>query len=64
MSIYKNDSKLNCSYYRPVFAISNIVKALQRFIYNLLYNFLEMNSVIYNLQFNFRQKYSTSHAFN
>ena len=31
-------------------------------MYNSLYNFLEMNSVIYDLQFGFRQKYSISHA--
>ena len=31
-------------------------------MYNWLYNFLEMNSIIYDLQFGFRQKYSISHA--
>ena len=31
-------------------------------MYNWLYNFSEMNSVIYDLQFGFRQEYSTSHA--
>ena len=31
-------------------------------MYNRLYNFLEMNSVIYDLQFGYRQKYSTCHA--
>ena len=31
-------------------------------MYNLLNNFLEMNSVIHDLQFSFRQKYSASHV--
>ena len=31
-------------------------------MYNQLYNFLELNSVIYDFQFGFRKKYSTSHA--
>ena len=31
-------------------------------MYNQLYNFLELNSVISDLQFGFRQKYSTFHA--
>ena len=42
--------------------LSNIDKVLERLMYNRLYNFLEMNSVIYDLQFSFRQKYSTTHA--
>ena len=35
---------------------------LQGLMFNCLYTFLEMNSVIYDLQFRFRQKYSTFHA--
>ena len=31
-------------------------------MYNRLYNFLELNSVICDLQFGFRQKYSKSYA--
>ena len=60
--VYKKDSKLKCSNYRPISLLSNIDKVLERLMYNRLYNFLEMNSVIYDLQFGFRQKYSTSHA--
>ena len=45
-----------------MFLLSNIDKVLERILYNRLYNFSEMNSVIYNLQFNFRRKYSTYHA--
>ena len=60
--VYKKDSKLKCSNYRPLSLQSNIDKALERFMYNWLYNFLELNNVIYDLQFGFRQKYLTSHA--
>ena len=62
MPVYKKDSKLKCSNYKPISLLSNIDKVLERLMYNCLYNFLEMNSVIYNLQFDFRQKYSTSHV--
>ena len=62
MPVYKKDSKLKCSNYRLISLPSNIDKALERLMYNRLYNLLEMNSVIYDLQFSFRQKYSTSHA--
>ena len=40
----------------------NIENVLERLLYNRLYIFLEMNSVIYDLRLGFRQKYSTSHA--
>ena len=61
--IYKKDSQLNCSNYRPVSLLSNIDKILQRIMYNRLYNFLEINNLIYSLQFGFGQKHSTSHVF-
>ena len=60
--VYKKDSKLKCSNYRPISLLSNIDKVLERLMYNRLYNFSEINSVIYDLQFGFRQKYSTSRA--
>ena len=60
--IYKKDSKLECSNYRLIFLLSNIDKALERIVYNLLYKFFEDNKLVYNLQFGFQQKDSTSHA--
>ena len=60
--VYKKDSKLKCSNYRPISLLSNIDNALKRLMYNRLYSSLEMNSVIYDLQFGFRRKYSTSRA--
>ena len=46
--IYKKDSKLKCSNYRPISLLSNIDKILER--------------IEDNLQFGFRQKHSTTHA--
>ena len=60
--IYKKDSQLNCSNYRPISLLSNIDKILERIMYNCLYKFLETNNLIYTLQFGFRQKHLTSHA--
>ena len=60
--IYKKDSQLNCSNYRPISLLSNIDKIFERITYNHLYKFLETNNLIYSLQFGFRQKHSTSHA--
>ena len=60
--IYKKDSQLNCSNYRPISLLSNTDKILERIMYNCLYKFLETNNLIYSLQFGLRQKHSTSHA--
>ena len=60
--IYKKDSKLKCSNYRPISLLSNIDKILERIVYNRLYKFFEDNKLVYNLQFGFRQKHSTTHA--
>ena len=60
--VFKKDSKLDYSNYRPIFLLSNIEKILEKLMYKRLYTFLNKNNVIYNLQFGFRQQYSTSHA--
>ena len=49
ISVYKKDSEVKYSNYRPISLLSNIDKALERLMYNCLYNFLEMNSVVYDL---------------
>ena len=51
--IYKKDSKLKCSNYRPISLLSNIEKILERIVYNRLYKFFEDNKLVYNLQFGF-----------
>ena len=50
--VFKKDSKLNYSNYRPISLLSNIEKILEKLMYKRLYD----------LQFGFRQQYSTSHA--
>ena len=59
--VFKEDSKLDYSNYRPISLLSNIEKILEKLMYKRLYTFLNNNN-IYNLQFGFRQQYSTSHA--
>ena len=61
--VYKKDSQLNCSNYRPISLLSNIDKILERIMHNHLYKFLETNNLICSLQFGFRQKHLTSHGF-
>ena len=60
--IYKKDSNLKCSSYRPISLLSNIDKILETIVYNQLYKFFEDNQLVYNLQFGFRQNHSTTHA--
>ena len=56
--VFKKDSKLNYSNYRPISLLSNIEKILEKLMYKRLYSFLDYNNIIYNLQFGFRQQYS------
>ena len=51
--IYKKDSKLKCSYYRPISLLSNINTILEKIVYNRLYKFFEDKKLIYNLHFGF-----------
>ena len=60
--VFKKNSKLDYSNYRPMSLLSNIEKILENFMYNRLYTFPNNNNIIYNLQFGFRQQYSTSYA--
>ena len=60
--VFKKDSKLDYSNYRPISFLSNIEKILEKLMYKRLYTFLNNNNIIYNLQFGFRQQYSISHA--
>ena len=49
--VFKKDSKLNYSNYRPISLLSNIEKILERLMYKRLYTFLNNNNILYNLQF-------------
>ena len=59
--VFKKDSKLDYSNYRPISLLSNIKKIPKKLMYNRLYIFLDNKKIIYDLQFRFRQRYSTSH---
>ena len=59
--VFKKDSKLDYSNYRPISLLSNISKMLEKLMYKRLHTFLN-NNTIYNLQFGFKQQYSTSQA--
>ena len=60
--VFKIDSKLDYSNYRPISLLSNIEKILERIMYKRLYTFLDNKNIIYDLQFGFRQQYSTFHV--
>ena len=60
--VFKKDSTLGYSNYRPISLLSNIEKILEKLLFKRLYTFLHNNNIIYSLQFGFRQPYSTSHA--
>ena len=60
--VFKKDSKLDYSNYRPISLLSNIEKILEKLMYKRLYTFLNNNNIIYNLQCGFRKQYSTFHA--
>ena len=57
--VFKNDSKLDYSNYRPISLLPNIEKILEKLMYKRLYTFLDNKNIVYNLQFEFRQQYST-----
>ena len=47
--VFKKDSKLNYSNYRPISLLSNIDKILEQLIYQRLCAFLDYNNIIYDL---------------
>ena len=60
--VFKKDSTLDYSNYRPISLSSNAEKILENREYKRLYTFLKSNNIIYNLQFVFREEYSTSYS--
>ena len=57
--IFKKDSPLECSNYRPISLLSNIDKIFEKLMYSRLIQFLEKFNCIYPLQFGFRKHHST-----
>ena len=60
--IFKTDSNLDSSNYRPISLLSNIGKILEKRMYRRLCTYVSNKNIIYELKFGFRQQYSTSHA--
>ena len=60
--IFKNDSRLLCTNYRPISLLSNISKIFEKVIHSRLNLFLEQNNHIYSYQFGFRIDYSTNNV--
>ena len=52
--VFKEDSKLDYSNYRPISLLSNIEKILEELMYKRLHTFLSNSNIVYNLQFGFR----------
>ena len=60
--VFKKDSLLNCSNYRPISLLSNIDKIFEKLMYTRVIDFLEKSRSIYPLQFGFRKHHSTNDA--
>ena len=60
--IFKNDSRLLCTNYRPISLLSNISKIFEKVIHSRLNLFLEQNNHLYPYQFDFQIDYSTNNA--
>ena len=54
--VFKKDSKLDYSNYRPISLLSNIEKILEKLMYKRLYTSLDNKDIICDLQFGFRQQ--------
>ena len=48
--VFKKDSKLDCSNYRPISLLSNIEKIIEKLMYKRLYTILNNNNIIHNLK--------------
>ena len=60
--IFKNDSRLLYTNYRPISLLSNISKIIEKVIHSRLNLFLEQNNHLYLYQFGFQVDYSTNNA--
>ena len=59
--VYKKDSKLDFSNYRPISLLSNLDKILEKLMYSRIFKFLNKSNLFYRLQFRFiRPNYSTT----
>ena len=60
--VYKKDSQLCLSNYRPISLLSIFNKLLEKLMCKRLLNFLEKEKILFDNQFGFRANHSTDHA--
>ena len=60
--IFKRGDQQDRNNCRPISALSNINKLMEKLLHNRLYKFLNQNKCLYNDEFVFRNHYSTNHA--
>ena len=60
--IYKKNSKLEVSNYRPNSLLSNFDKIFEKLMHSRLIEFLKGKQILYHRQFGFRKDFSTNHA--
>ena len=61
-SIFEIGEKCSISNYRPISVLPCFSKILERIMYNRLYDYFTVNSILFNKQFGFRAGHSTEHA--
>ena len=59
LAVYKKESHMNLSNYRPISLLSVFNRILERLIYHRLINYIDKNNLLYNRQFGFCAKHST-----
>ena len=60
--VYKKDSQLSLSNYRPISLLSVFNKLLEKLMAARLWKFLDKNNIIFDKQFGFRNNHSTDFA--
>ena len=60
--IFKAESRILCSNYRPISLLSNIGKIIEKLMHKRLNIFLEKKQIYYNFQFGFRSNFSINNA--
>ena len=62
VSVFKAESRILCSNYRPISLLSNIGKIIEKLMHKRLNVFLEKKQIYCNFQFGFRPSFSTNNA--
>ena len=60
--VFKVESRILCSNYKPITLLSNIGKIIEKLIHKRLNVFLEKKQICCNFQFGFRSNFSTNNA--